>query len=268
MAVSLAATEYGDGKPVAILHGLFGAGRNWTAIARRLAADHRVVVLDLRNHGASARADAMDYTEMAKDVRAAMAAHGHRRYALIGHSMGGKVAMTAALQDGAAVERLVVVDVAPVAYTIPYGAYVRAMRGLDLATIARRSDADTRLAVAIPDPAERNFLLQSLVFDAGGPRWQLNLAALEAAMPAIAGFPALPRAMIYDGPALFIAGGKSGYLRPEHEAAVRARFPNARLARIDGAGHWVHVERAEAFLSLTEEFLASRPSGEPACDAD
>jgi esterase len=150
MAVSLTATEYGHGKPVAILHGLFGAGRNWAGVARRLAGHYRVVALDLRNHGGSAWADTMDYGEMAEDVRAGMLARGHRNYALIGHSMGGKVAMMAALQDTAAVERLVVVDVAPVAYSIPYHAHVTAMRRLDLAAITRRSDADTALAAASP----------------------------------------------------------------------------------------------------------------------
>jgi esterase len=191
MTVALAASEYGSGDAVAILHGLFGAGRNWSGIARRLAERRRLIVFDLRNHGASGWADTMSYAEMAEDVRAAMAVRGHQRYALIGHSMGGKVAMLAALQDPAAVERLVVVDVAPVGYAIPYRAYVRAMRRLDLGTVTRRADADAALATAVADATERAFLLQSLVFEPDGPRWQLNLAALDAAMPAIAGFPAL-----------------------------------------------------------------------------
>jgi esterase len=258
MAVSLTSTEYGHGKPVAILHGLFGAGRNWAGVARRLAGHYRVVALDLRNHGGSAWADTMDYGEMAEDVRAGMLARGHRNYALIGHSMGGKVAMMAALQDTAAVERLVVVDVAPVAYSIPYHAHVTAMRRLDLAAITRRSDADTALAAAIPDPAERSFLLQNLVFGGDdGPRWQLNLEALDTAMHIIAGFPSLPPEMIYEGPTLFIAGGTSSYLRPEHEAAVRALFPHAAMTRIADSGHWVHAERLENFLVLTKDFLAA-----------
>jgi esterase len=256
MVVSLAATEYGDGKPVAILHGLFGAGRNWAGIARRLAASYRVIAFDLRNHGASPWAEPMDYAAMAEDVRAAMQTRGHPCYALIGHSMGGKVAMLTALGDREAVERLVVVDIAPIAYPIPYLAYVRAMRGLDLAAISRRGEAHAQLATAIPDSAERSFLLQSLVFSDGKPRWQLNLAALEAAMPALADFPT-NRDATYDGPALFVAGAKSGYLRPEHEAAARALFPNAAFARIADAGHWLHVERPAAFFAVIEPFLAA-----------
>jgi pimeloyl-ACP methyl ester carboxylesterase len=255
MSVPLQAGEYGAGRPVAILHGLFGAGRNWTGIARRLADRHRVVVFDLRNHGAAGWAATMSYPEMAEDVRAAMIERGYPRYALLGHSMGGKVAMVAALQDAEAVERLLVVDVAPVAYAIPYRAYVTEMRGLDLSGIARRSEADAALAATIADPAERGFLLQNLTFATDGPRWQLNLDALDAAMPQIARFPTLPADSRYDGPALFVAGGRSRYLRPEHEAAVRRLFPDARIVRIEDAGHLLHVERAEAFLALAYGFL-------------
>jgi esterase len=255
MVVSLAATEYGDGKPVAILHGLFGAARNWAGIARRLAERYRVIAFDLRNHGASPWAETMDYAEMAEDVRAAMLARGHRRFALIGHSMGGKVAMEAALTDAETVERLVVVDIAPIVYPTTYLTYVRAMRGLDLTAIARRGAADSWLAATILDPAERSFLLQSLVLGEGTPRWQLNLAALEAAMPVLAGFPTLPQGLLYEGPALFIAGGNSGHLRPEHEAAVRTLFPNVELRRIADAGHWVHIERPQEFLALIAPFL-------------
>src|SRR5215210_1686592 len=131
-ALSLNAVEYGSGPPLAILHGLFGSARNWAAIAQRLAERHRVVALDLRNHGASPWADGMDYAEMAEDVRHTLSALGHRRFALLGHSMGGKVAMIAALRHGDEVERLVVADIAPVAYPPHHLGRVRAMRGLDL----------------------------------------------------------------------------------------------------------------------------------------
>jgi esterase len=257
MAVALAATEYGEGKPAAILHGLFGSARNWASIAQRLGARHRVIVFDLRNHGASPWADAMDYPAMAEDLRAAMAARGHRRFAVIGHSMGGKVAMTLALSEPAAVERLVVVDIGPTAAPAPFLGHIRAMRALDLAKVARRRDADAALAAAIPDPATRAFLLQGLVFGDGAPRWQLNLAALEAALPAIGGFPEFPSGTHYDGPALFIAGGKSDLLPRDSEPAIRAFFPHAAIERIANAGHWVHAEQPAAFLTLVEPFLVA-----------
>jgi pimeloyl-ACP methyl ester carboxylesterase len=256
MAETLAATEYGEGEPVALLHGLFGAGRNWTAIARRLAARCRVIVFDLRNHGDSPWASSMDYRAMARDLRAGMAARGHHRYRLIGHSMGGKTAMIAALTEPQAIERLVVVDIAPVVYPVPYLDFIQAMRRLDLTAISRRKEADAALAAAVPDPAERAFLLQSLVFGDGPPRWQLNLAALESELPVISGFPESPTSARYPGPALFVGGAKSEYFRPEHDAAIRALFPRATIERIDGAGHWVHIERPHDFLALVEPFLA------------
>jgi esterase len=254
MAVTLAATEYGGGKPVAILHGLFGSARNWASIARRLAQIHHVIAFDLRNHGSSPWAEAMDYLTMAEDVRAAMRQRGHRSYALIGHSMGGKVAMVAALTDPAAIDRLMIVDIAPVAYPVPYLSYLRAMRRLDLAAITRRREADAALAATIGNAGERGFLLQSLIFGDGPPRWQLNLAAIEAALPVLAEFPELGAA--YDGPALFIAGGRSHVLRPRYEPAIKALFPNAAVARIAEAGHWLHAEQPTQFLALVEPFLA------------
>lgn len=256
MAVRLVAVEYGEGPPLAILHGLFGSARNWAGIAQRLAAHRRVIALDLRNHGASPWADSMDYAVMAEDVRETLHALGCRRCALLGHSMGGKVAMLAALKNRDAVERLVVADIAPVEYAARHLPYVRAMRALDLASIRRRGEADAPLAPAIPDPAERAFLLQNLVFDGPTARWRLNLAAIERAMPALGGFPALPPGTAYDGPALFVAGGGSDYLGPEHEPATRRLFPNARIVRIANAGHWLHAEQPRAFLDAVEPFLA------------
>jgi esterase len=256
MTLALTATEYGEGAPVAILHGLFGSGRNWATIARRLEADHRVVAFDLRNHGVSPWAATMDYAEMAEDVRSAMLARGHKRYALIGQSMGGKVAMTLALSDPPSIERLVVVDIAPVVYPVPFIFYVRAMRALDLTAITRRREADAQLARAIANAEERGFLLQSLDFTAQPPRWQLNLAAIEAALPDIADFPTTPAGTRYAGPTLFIAGGRSHAVRAEHEPAIHALFPRAEVARITEAGHWVHAERPTEFLALVEQFLS------------
>ena len=257
MVVPLAATEYGAGRPVAILHGLFGSARNWASIAQRLASHHRVVAFDLRNHGASPWADTMGYAAMAEDVRAAMAARGHQRFALIGHSMGGKAAMVLALNAASTVERLIVVDIAPVSSPAPFLHLIRAMRDLDLGAITRRRDADTALAGAIPDPAERGFLLQNLVFDGGGPRWQLNLAALEAAWPTIAAVPSFPADTHYNGPTLFVAGGKSDLLPSSVEPQIRLFFPRAAIERIANAGHWVHAEQPAAFLTLVEPFLAA-----------
>jgi esterase len=257
MALRLAVAECGAGAPLAILHGLFGAGRNWATIAQRLAAHRRVIALDLRNHGASPWADAMGYGEMAEDVRATLRALGCHRYALLGHSMGGKAAMVAALAHGEEIGRLVVVDIAPVAYPARHLGHLQAMRALDLPAVRRRADADARLARAVPDAAERAFLLQNLLFEDGRARWRLNLAAIERGMPTLVGFPAVPEGAAYRGPALFVAGGKSDFLLPEHEPQIRRLFPDAKIERIADAGHWLHAERPQAFLDIVQPFLAA-----------
>jgi esterase len=259
MTVRLAATEYGTQNqpgdvPLAILHGLFGSGRNWASIAQRLAGRRPVIAFDLRNHGASAWAGGMQYGEMAEDVLAMLDERGYRRAALLGHSMGGKTAMAAALREPDMVERLDVVDIAPVANRPHHLGLVQAMRALDLGGIRRRGEADAALAAAVPDAAERGFLLQNLVFDPE-PRWRLNLEAIERQMPVLAGFPAPPAEKIYPGPALFVAGGRSDYLLPEHEPAIHRFFPQARIARIPDAGHWVHAEQPQAFVNIVEGFL-------------
>jgi esterase len=261
MTVRLAATEYGPEEetgapPLAILHGLFGSGRNWASIAQQLAGDRRVIAFDLRNHGASAWTGGMHYGEMAEDVLAMLQERGWRRAALLGHSMGGKAAMVAALRDPDMVERLIVVDIAPVAYPPHHLGHLRAMRALDLSATKRRSEADRLLAAAIPDPAERGFLLQNLLFEDGHARWRLNLEAMEREMSVLVGFPPLPDNAVYSGPTLFLGGARSDYLLAEHEPAIRRRFPNARIERIEDAGHWVHAEQPAAFLRIVEPFLA------------
>ncbi len=257
MAMQLSITESGQGPPLAILHGLFGSARNWASIAQRLAARHRVIAFDLRNHGGSRWADTMTYAEMAEDVSATLNAHRIFRYALIGHSMGGKVAMQLALTPETQVERLVVVDIAPVPYPPRHAAYVRAMQALDLAAIRRRADADEQLAVYIQDAAERGFLLQNLVFETGQkPRWRLNLAAIARGLPELGAIPQGEPDSPFNGPAIFVAGEQSDYLLPEYEPEIRRLFPAAEVHRIANAGHWLHAEQPQTFLQIVEPFLA------------
>jgi pimeloyl-ACP methyl ester carboxylesterase len=256
MPVELAAAEFGAGQPIAILHGLFGSGRNWRSIAQQLAARHRVLTFDLRNHGASPWAEEMSYGEMVEDLRASLRAHGIERAALLGHSMGGKVAMLMALRHPDEVDRLVVVDIAPAASPPALLPYIRAMRALDLRGVRRRAEVDARLVEAVPDPAERAFLLQNLVLEGDSARWRLNLEAIEREFPEIAGFPDLPAGIAYAKPALFVAGARSNYLQPEHEPVIRRLFPQARISRIEGAGHWVHAEQPQAFLQAIGPFLS------------
>ncbi len=253
--VDLNAIRSGRGPSIIVAHGLYGSARNWTSIARRLAAGHSVHALDMRNHGASPWTDKMTYPAMAEDLLRYIGIQGLSRPAAIGHSMGGKAAMAAALLAPERIGRLVVVDIAPVRYRHGFTGLAETLRGLDLGGIDRRTDAEERLAEAVPDAALRGFLLQNLVLRDGRYVWRLNLAAISAAGDVLRDFPDLPPSAAFEGPTLFLAGAVSDYVRPDHAPAVERYFPNAEIRRIGGAGHWVHAERPEAFLVAVGDFL-------------
>ena len=242
----LHAAEAGDGPPLVLLHGLFGQGQNLREVQRRLAADRRVVALDLRNHGSSPHEAGMDYATQAADVADTLRLLGALPCELLGHSMGGKVAMRLALDRPEAVTRLVVVDIAPVPYPPHFRDYAAAMQALPMAPGFTRGQADAALAAVVPEPRVRAFLLQN--FRTGSPpAWRLGLDEIAAGLPQIEAWP--PGGRPYEGPALFVAGERSDYIRPEHRPAVRALFPAARFATVAGAGHWVHSENLEGFLA-------------------
>lgn len=251
----LHATEAGSGPPLALLHGLFGAGRNLGLVQRRLADRFRVLALDLRNHGASPHSGQMDYPTMAGDVAETLAGRGALPAALLGHSMGGKVAMRLALERPGAVSRLVVADIAPVAYPPQHRHLLAALQRLELSPGLARAEADANLAKSVPDSRVRGFLLQNLI-TGQHPRWQIGLAEIAAAMPALEDFPALPGAS-YGGPALFVAGGRSNYLRTDQWTLIRTLFPKAELATLPLAGHWLHADEPKEFLALVEAFLGA-----------
>lgn len=247
-ALDLARTDFGDGSapPVLIAHGLFGSARNWSAIARRLSDRGRVVAVDMRNHGDSPWCARHDYTAMAEDLGAL--ADG---WDIMGHSMGGKAAMVLALTWPERVRRLIVADIAPAAYDHTNTHLIRAMRRLDLSGISLRSEADAQLSQDIGDNSVRAFLLQSL--DVRNRCWRLNLDALEANMNRIAGWPEIEGR--FGGPTLFLSGGDSDYVRPEHRERIRALFPKARFASMPGCGHWLHAEKPRDFEANARGFL-------------
>lgn len=249
----LALTALGEGPPVLFLHGLFGQGRNFAAIARPFAARARALLLDLRNHGNSPHADGMTYREMARDVTETLDAGGIGAAAVIGHSMGGKVAMTLALTEPARVSRLLVSDIAPRPYTGTLARYAEAMRALPLPPGLTRAAADAALARDVPDPGVRAFLLHSLRFDTSPPSWRVGLAQISAGMTDILDSPGIGAP--YYGPALFVSGDRSDYVTPEDRPRIRALFPRARFASVKGAGHWVHADQPEAFRAILDAFL-------------
>ena len=247
--------EYGEGEPLVILHGLFGSSANWNGIARRLADDYRVIVPDLRNHGRSPHHPGMSYPEMAGDVLALLDTRQLDRAVILGHSMGGKLAMWLALRHPERVSRLIVADIAPVTYSHDFHTLIRAMRAMDPETLSSRDEADARLARGIPDPGIRQFVLQNLAYERGVYRWRINLSAMEAGMDDITGFPEPSPGTPYVDPALFVHGERSDYVDSESKTAIRALFPAAKVVKIANTGHWLHVEQPEAFVRELRSYL-------------
>jgi pimeloyl-ACP methyl ester carboxylesterase len=270
----LAVRTVGEGGPdVVFVHGLFGQGKNWTTIAKGLADGHRVTLLDLPNHGHSPWTERVDYLDMVELVAAELERLG-QPVTLVGHSMGGKVAMQLALRRPELLRALVVVDIAPVEYPLqggrtddpdeeasPFAAFIAGMRAMDLSSVKTRADADAALKAAVPSRMVRSFLLQSLVReglgDDGGWRWRLNLELLERDLDELRGFPDPPAGATYDGPVLWIAGANSTYVLPDDRPRMGALFPATRLVKVKGAGHWVHSEQPEIFLTTLRLFLDS-----------
>ena len=238
--------------PLVIAHGLYGSGRNWGVIARRLAVGREVVAVDMRNHGQSGWTATHSYPDMAADLAQVIGSLGGQAD-LMGHSMGGKAAMQLALTDGACIRRLVVADMAPVAYDHDQTQYARAMRDTDMAGVANRAEAEARLQARISDPPLRTFFLQSLDLKVQPPRWRLNLDLLEAEMPKIIGWTEVQG--VFDNPALFLSGAESHYVKPEYRDKIRALFPKARFAKLAGAGHWLHAEKPREFIETVAVFL-------------
>jgi esterase len=227
-----------------IVHGLFGSARNWGAIAKRLSDSRAVICVDMRNHGESFWAERHGYADLAQDLAEVILAEGGP-LDVLGHSMGGKAAMVLALQWPELVGRLLVADIAPVAYGHSQSHLIAAMRALPLAALGSRAAADAALATQIEDAGVRAFLLQSLDLKASPPRWRLNLDVLEREMAQITGWREV--AGQFDGPALFLSGALSDYVRPEHRPAIKALFPAAKFAKLPGAGHWLHAEAPRPF---------------------
>ncbi len=250
MPLQLAFEELGEGPPVVVLHGLFGSGRNWRGVAGALAARHRVLCVDLRNHGKSPWIDSMSYHDMAADVLALIRSERLDRPVVIGHSMGGKTAMTLALESPESVGRLIVVDVAPVSYGDRLTPYVEAMLSLEPRAAADPGEAMRHFAQRnISDAAVVAFLMQNLRVRNDHFDWQLNLLAIGAAVPTLCGFPPELAARRFNGPTTLITGSLSDYVSPADRAAFVEHFPKAQTVQIEGAGHWVHADRRTEFVA-------------------
>ena len=253
--VLLHCDEYGvDGAPLIILHGLFGSSRNWASIGRSLSKTSHVYAIDLRNHGSSERAMTMTYEEMAGDVAEFLDANNIVAPIVMGHSMGGKVAMMLALSAPKLVKGLIVVDIAPVTYGHDMLDYIAAMQVLDISGERRRAELEEELRGEVEDPGITSFLMTNLERANSGFQWRINLTAISAGMSAISAF-SPPAEATYELPTVFIAGSESSYIRHSHRDRILKLFPRARIVTIKDANHWVHADRPEAFMKTVNAFL-------------
>ena len=260
-----AAAHPSDEPPLVILHGLLGSARNWRSMARKLAEHRTVYAVDLRNHGTSPHTDSMRYDEMAADVLALLDAHGIDNANLVGHSMGGKVAMKLAFGIGDRIPALVVVDIPPAARPGDIQHLVSALQALPVTRTDRRAQLDELLGKHVPEPGLRAFLLQNLERDEGRFRWRVDLDSIARNLPRILDFEVNNETERYRNPTLFLLGADSDHVTPAHHSLIHNLFPLVRIESIDGAGHWVHAEQPEQFAILVNEFLhatAQRAGGE------
>ncbi|HIZ98216.1 MAG TPA: alpha/beta fold hydrolase [Candidatus Janibacter merdipullorum] len=260
---SLHAISSGEAGPrVAFCHGLFGQGRNWNQIAKGLADICRPTLLDMPDHGRSPWTERFDYVDAAALVAESLRAiDPDEPWIVVGHSMGGKIAMLLALTEPELVERLCVVDISPEATTSfsEFETYIAGMEAMDLDRIETRADADAALRDAAPDPGVRGFLLQNLRREGDGWRWQPNIEVIGRDIATIGGWPAerVRQLPPFVGPVLWLSGERSSYVIDDNDAEMRRLFPRVRHVTVKDAAHWVHSEQPEVTIQALRAFITS-----------
>jgi esterase len=244
----------GSGFPVVILHGLLGSSENWRTVSKRLSRTYRIYSVDLRNHGQSPHSETMTYPVMADDLRQFFERNGISEAHLVGHSLGGKVAMQVAINNPDRVKKLVVVDIAPRAYPPSQRSILTALQRLELQNFSSFGEIDAALASAVPEIAIRQFLMKNIArVPNTGFHWRIDLASIAK------NYHDLTKAIIperkYDKPALFVRGGRSDYIQDTDLSSIRTIFPRAEFMTIATAGHWVHAEATDEFLRVLTAFL-------------
>lgn len=247
--------KYGQGHPLFVLHGVFGSSDNWQSLGKAFAEHFTTYLIDLRNHGNSPHSEEMTYDAMARDLKELMSSEGLKSIHLLGHSMGGKVAMHFATAYPQLVDRLIVVDIAPKYYPPHHQQIFEGFHSVDLANLQSRKDADNQMAEKIRDFGVRQFILKNLTRDEqGNYAWKVNLNALQKNIENIGA--GLPENQKSENPTLFIGGSKSDYLQDADHELIKQHFPKASIESVDGAGHWVHAEKPKELLALVLEFLS------------
>ncbi len=255
-AVTLHCREFGnpDQPTLCLLHGLFGSANNWMGVVKHLEDDFHIIAPDLRNHGRSPHHECMNYGVMAGDLLQLIDDLAVGEVSLLGHSMGGKVAMWLALQQPERIKKLVVADIAPVAYAHSFDSIFQGFSGMPLDEIQHRDAADQRLAEWVVDRGVRQYLLQNLVKQPEGWSWRFNLEVLRKAIPDLIGFPQ-PGRRIYAGEVLFIHAERSDYVIDAYRERIGKLFPHYRKRMLHGAGHWLYAEQPLLFAQAVKGFL-------------
>ena len=245
--------EIGEGRPIIILHGLFGSSDNWLSIAKILSEDNKVYSVDQRNHGQSPHDSEFNYSAMANDLKEFLSNHQIENPIVIGHSMGGKVAMQFAVENPQMLEKVVIVDISPKSYPVHHDTILEGLGSLDLSEIKSRGDADKQLSEYVPDVGTRQFLLKNLARTPQGFEWKINFPVIRDNIEII-GY-GLDDAAVFEKETLFINGRNSDYIKEEDSELIYRHFPKAKLKTIENAGHWVHAEQPEEFLRSVQEFI-------------
>lgn len=244
--------EAGQGTPLIILHGLFGSSDNWYSLSKVFAAKYRVFTIDQRNHGQSPHSNEHDYKLMTEDLGEFIQEHKLEKPIILGHSMGGKVAMNFAIKDPGRTGKLIVVDIMPKSYPLHHDHILGGMKSLDLAKLQSRGEADEILSKQIPKVDERQFIMKNLAREQKDFVWKLNLNSLDANIGKMG--EALQYEGQYTGPTLFVRGAKSGYYKTGDEKEVARYFPNAKWVVLD-TGHWVQAEKPKEFETVVLSWL-------------
>lgn len=247
--------KLGDtGEHLIILHGLFGSLDNWLTLGKYLSQDYQVWLVDQRNHGQSPHSEEFDYLVLAEDLSDFIKAHQIENPLVLGHSMGGKTVMHFATQYPKLVQKLIVVDIAPVSYPVHHEAILKAMNQVDFSKINRRGEVDEILAEGIEEASVRQFLVKNIFWKTKTElAWRFNLPVLTQTIDEISAGVKIDG--VYEGETLFIAGGTSNYITEQYHSKIFEYFPKATIKTIAHAGHWVHAEAPEEFITIVKDFI-------------
>jgi esterase len=249
--------KFGAGDPVLILHGLFGMSDNWISIAKNLAREYLVYVLDMRNHGRSPHVEEFTYSLMVEDVYEFLTDFNHRQVSIIGHSMGGKTAMKFAMEYPHRIKKLVIIDISPKKYPVFHEEIIDSLLEIDIDNLSSRSEADNQLASRVSSKRIRQFLLKNIYRkEDGSYSWRVNLPVITKNISEISC--EIVSKVPFDQPTLFIRGGKSDYILDSDIVQIKQKFSNSNIITIPDASHWVHSEAPDEVYGLIRDFLAAK----------